>query len=284
MIPANFDYESPSTLNEALDLLASREDAKILAGGHSLLPAMKLRLAQPAMLVDIGRIEGLSYIRESGDRVVIGALTTHAEIAASTVLQQFSPLLRLTACQIGDTQVRNRGTIGGSVAQAHPAADYPAAVLALDAEIVAHSRSGERVIPASKFFTGMFSTELRNDEILTEVRVPGTDGQSVAYKKHHHPASGYAVVGVAVRLKMSGDQIEDAAVGITGVSQVAYRATVVENALRGKTTSAFADAALKAAEDVEVLGDSYASADYRRHLVTVMVRRTLEQASGGRGK
>jgi aerobic carbon-monoxide dehydrogenase medium subunit len=280
MIPANFDYESPRTLTEALDLLALRQEAKILAGGHSLLPAMKLRLTQPALLVDIGRIGGLIYIRESGDRVAIGAMTTHAEVASSQLLLRSSPLLALTGTQIGDTQVRNRGTIGGSLAQAHPAADYPAAVLALDAEIVAHSRSGERVIPATKFFTGMFTTELRSDEIITEIRVPTTTGEGVAYKKFHHPASGYAVVGVAVRLKMPGAAIDSAAVGITGVSDIAYRAAAVEKALRGKPVNAIANAAAHAAHGVEVLGDSYASAEYRKHLVTVITRRALEQAAG----
>jgi len=286
MIPANFDYESPRTLSEALDLLVSREDAKILAGGHSLLPAMKLRLAQPALLVDIGRIGGLSYIRESGDGIHIGALTTHADIASSQDLLRSSPLLAQAASHIGDTQVRNRGTIGGSLAQSHPAADYPAAVLALDAEIVAHSRSGERVIPATTLFTGMFSTALRNDEIITEIRVPKTIGEGVAYKKFHHPASGYAVVGVAVRLKMSGAgaKIESAAVGITGVAEHGYRATAVENALRGTPPSAIADSATHAAHGVEVLGDYYASAEYRTHLVTVITRRALEQAAGDKSK
>ena len=282
MIAANFDYESPRTLSEALSLLSSREDAKILAGGHSLLPAMKLRLAQPALLVDLGRIGGLSYIRESGDKIVIGAMTTHAEVKGSQLLRRTSPLLALTAAQIGDTQVRNRGTIGGSLSQAHPAADYPASVLALDAEIVAQSRSGERVIPATKFFTGMFSTELRNDEILTEVRVPRTTNDNVTYKKFHHPASGYAVVGVAVRLTLSGSKIDRAAVGITGVSDVAYRATAVENALQGKAAAALADAAKQAAQGMEIIGDVYASATYRRHLVTVITRRALEQALSGR--
>jgi aerobic carbon-monoxide dehydrogenase medium subunit len=282
MISANFDYESPRTLSEALDLLSSREDAKILAGGHSLLPAMKLRLAQPALLVDIGRIGGLDYIRESGDQVRIGALTTHAEVAASQLLRRVSPLLALTATQIGDTQVRNRGTIGGSLAQAHPAADYPAAVLALDAEIVAQSRSGERVLPIASFFTGMFSTQLRSDEILTEVRVPRTTSENVVYKKFHHPASGYAVVGAAVRLKMSGSKIDSAAVGIAGVSDSAYRATAVEIALRGKPVSAIAEAAKQTARGVEIIGDVYASAPYRQHLVTVIARRALEQAAAGR--
>jgi carbon-monoxide dehydrogenase medium subunit len=279
MIPANFDYESPRTLSEALDLLSAREDAKILAGGHSLLPAMKLRLAQPAMLVDIGRIGGLSYVKEFADGIAIGATTTHAEVASSEALLRNSPLLALAAAQIGDTQVRNRGTIAGSLAQAHPAADYPAAVLALDAEIVAHSRSGERVIPATQFFTGMFSTALRNDEILTEVRIPRTTGEGVTYKKFHHPASGYAVVGVAVRLRFSGSNIDSAAVGITGVADVAYRASATEIALRGKPVSALAEAAARAANGVDVIGDYFASAEYRQHLVTVMTRRALQEAA-----
>lgn len=282
MIAANFNYESPRTLSEALELLSSREDAKVLAGGHSLLPAMKLRLATPALLVDIGRIAGLSYIREAGDRIAIGAMTTHAEVMSSTLLQASSPLLSQAASQIGDTQVRNCGTIGGSLAQAHPAADYPAAALALDAEIVATSRNGERPIKARDFFTGMFSTSLRPDEIITEVRIPKTGGQLVAYKKHHHPASGFAVVGVAIRLTGSSGKTDAAAVGITGVSHIAYRATAVETALRGKLFSAFAEAAAHATDDVEVLGDYYASAEYRKHLATVLTRRALEQAAGTR--
>jgi carbon-monoxide dehydrogenase medium subunit len=280
MIPANFDYESPRTLSEALDLLSSREDAKILAGGHTLLPAMKLRLAAPSIVIDLGRIAGLNHIRESGDRIVIGAMTTHADVASSKVLHASCPLLAQAASQIGDIQVRNRGTIGGSLAAAHPAADYPAAVLALDAEIVTASRNGERLIPATKFFTGMFTTELRPEEIITEIRVPRTEGQSVTYKKFHHPASGYAVVGVAVRLNKSGAGIDSAAVGITGVAHIAYRATAVEDALRGKTAAAIAEAAAHAAEGVEVLGDYHASADYRRHLATVLTRRALEEAVG----
>lgn len=280
MIPAHFDYESPRTLNEALDLLSSREGAKILAGGHTLLPAMKLRLAAPSIVIDLGRISGLNHIRESGNRLVIGAMTPHADVASSKVLHASCPLLAQAASQIGDIQVRNRGTIGGSLAAAHPAADYPAAVLALDAEIVVASRSGERSIAATKFFTGMFTTELRPDEIITEIHVPRTEGQSVTYKKFPHPASGYAVVGVAVRVEKSGAKIDSAAVGITGVAQIAYRASAVEDALRGKSAAAIAEAAAHAAEGVEVLGDYYASADYRRHLAEVFTRRALEQAIG----
>ena len=284
MIPASFDYESPKTLNEALRLLASHEDAKLLAGGHSLLPAMKLRLANPALLIDLGRIGGLDYIRDGGDTISIGALTTHGTVASSQLLLSSSPLLAQAAANIGDIQVRNRGTIGGSLAQAHPSADYPAAVLALDAQILASSQSGERVIPAREFFTGMLTTALRPDEIITEIRVPKTAGAGTVYKKFAHPASGYAVVGVAAVVRGSTAKIEEAAVGITGVGEIAYRAEAVESALRGKPASAIAEAAKHAADKVEALGDNYASAEYRRHLVQVYTRRAVQEALSAKRK
>jgi len=284
MIPASFDYESPKTLNEALRLLASHEDAKLLAGGHSLLPAMKLRLANPALLIDLGRIGGLDYIRDGGDTISIGALTTHGTVASSQLLLSSSPLLAQAAANIGDIQVRNRGTIGGSLAQAHPSADYPAAVLALDAQILASSQSGERVIPAREFFTGMLTTALRPDEIITEIRVPKTAGAGTVYKKFAHPASGYAVVGVAAVVRGSTAKIEEAAVGITGVGEIAYRAEAVESALRGKPASAIAEAAKHAADKVEALGDNYASAEYRRHLVQVYTRRAVQEALAAKRK
>jgi len=284
MIPAAFEYESPRTLGEALALLASRADAKLLAGGHSLLPAMKLRVAAPATLVDLGRIAGLRYIRNAGEQLAIGAMTTHAEIAASDLLHAASPLLAETAAHIGDVQVRNRGTLGGSLAHADPAADYPAAILALDAEMVAMSQRGERIIPARKFFTGLLATALRANEILTEVRVPKTSGAGAAYKKFHHPASGFAVVGVAAVVRLRRGNVESAAVGITGVGMHAYRAAAVEAALRGKPLSAIAGAAEKAAGKMEALGDSYASAEYRRHLAQVFTRRALEAAAKAAGK
>ena len=277
MIPAAFDYEAPQTLEAALKLLAANDDAKPLVGGHSLLPAMKLRLASPAVLVDLGRIPGLSYIREAGGKLAIGAMTTHTEVAESELLARSSPLLAQTAAHIGDVQVRNRGTLGGSLAHADPAADYPAAILALDAELVARSAAGERVIAARDFFTGLFSTALAPGEILTEVRVPKTNGAGTAYVKFHHPASGFAVVGVAAVVRKKGAGIESAAVGITGVGPNAYRATAVEQALR---KSPPAEAAAHAADGVEPLSDSFASAEYRRHLAAVYVRRALEAASG----
>lgn len=285
MIPAAFSYESPRTLNEALALLESNPEAKLLAGGHSLLPAMKLRLATPPALIDLGRIPDLDYIRDTGGHMAIGALTPHAAVASSDLLQRMSPLLAEAADSIGDVQVRNRGTIGGSLAQAHPNADYPAAILALDAEIVTLSRTGEHVIPAREFFTGMFTTALSANEIITEVRVPKTTGAGVAYKKFAHPASGYAVVGVAAVVRKHGNAIESAAIGITGVSGTPYRATAVETALRGKPASTITDASRHAADGIEALGDTFASPDYRRHLATVFTRRALETALGrARGK
>jgi carbon-monoxide dehydrogenase medium subunit len=274
MIPAQFDYETPRTLDAALKLLAANGDAKLLAGGHSLLPAMKLRLAAPAVLVDLGRIPGLSYVRDAGDKIAIGAMTTHTAVAESDVLAKSSPLLAQAATQIGDVQVRNRGTIGGSLAHADPAADYPSAILALDAELVARSAAGERVIAARDFFTGLFSTALTAGEILTEIRVPKTNGSGTAYLKLHHPASGFAVVGVAVVARKKGRGVE-ASIGVTGVGANAYRAMKVEQALR---TSPIAEAAEHAADGIEPLSDSFASGEFRRHLACVYVRRALEAA------
>jgi carbon-monoxide dehydrogenase medium subunit len=282
MIPASFDYESPSELNDVLALLASREDAKLLAGGHSLLPAMKLRLAAPAMLVDLSRVAGLSYIKENGGTVQIGAMTTHADVAGSPLLKKISPLLSQAACEIGDVQVRNRGTIGGSLAHADPSADYPAAILALEANIVAMSVRGERIIPARDFFTGLFSTALASDEVITEVRVPVTEPAATCYKKFAHPASGMAVVGVAVVVTMKGANIENAAIGITGAAQFAYRAALVEKNLRGKPASAIAAACDFVTDGVEVLGDYFASTEYRSHLTRVYTCRALEQCVGNR--
>jgi carbon-monoxide dehydrogenase medium subunit len=284
MIPASFDYESPRGLNDVLALLASRDDAKLLAGGHSLLPAMKLRLAAPALLVDLSRVTGLSYIRENGGAVRIGAMTTHADVAASTLLQKSSPLLAQAAREIGDVQVRNRGTIGGSLAHADPAADYPAAVLAVDAEIVVMSKRGERLIPARHFFTGLFTTALAPDEVITEVRVPVTSPAATVYKKFAHPASGMAVVGVAVVATMRGPNFEDVRVGVTGLAQYAYRAAAVEKELHGKPASAIAAAADHVTDGIEALGDTFASAEYRSHIARVYTRRALEQCAAPRKK
>ncbi|HYH86599.1 MAG TPA: xanthine dehydrogenase family protein subunit M [Pyrinomonadaceae bacterium] len=283
MIPAQFDYVAPATLDEALSLLASRpDDAKILAGGHSLIPAMKLRLAQPALLIDIGRVKDLSYIREEGGALRIGAMTTHHEIESSERLRDVCPLLPECAASIGDVQVRNRGTIGGSVAHADPAADWPAAMLALRAEMVAVSSQGERVIAADDFFVDMLTTALRPDEVLREIRINAPQGRTgQSYTKFPHPASGFAVVGVAVSLTLDGDgKCSNAGVAVTGVAAVPYRAAQVESALKGPALDeqSIAAAASHAADGVDANGDIYASADYRRHLATVYARRGIAAA------
>src|SRR5260370_41250925 len=226
MIPAQFDYQAPKTLDEAVSLLAQhRDDAKILAGGHSLIPAMKLRLAQPQLLIDIGRIKDLSYIREESGQIRIGAMTTHYQIESSERLKQICPLLPECAASIGDVQVRNKGTIGGSVAHSDPAGDWPAAVIALNAELFVAGKNGERTIKADDFFVDLLTTALEPGEILREIRISKPQGRSgQAYVKMHHPASGFAVVGVAANLLLDGDSgCQKASVGITGVSSKAYR-------------------------------------------------------------
>src|SRR5436305_4548143 len=283
MIPAPFDYVAPATLNEAVGLLTQhQDDAKILAGGHSLIPAMKLRLAQPALLIDIARVKDLSYIREEGDRILVGAMTTHYEIESSARLREVCPLLPECAASIGDVQVRNKGTIGGSLAHADPAADWPAAALALRAELVAASARGERVIAADDFFVDMLTTALRPDEVLREIRIKAPTARTgQSYMKVHHPASGFAVVGVAVTLTLGGEgKCSSVGVGITGVATKAYRAAQVESALAGATPDeqTIADAASHAADGVDANGDIYASADYRRHLAAVYTRRAVAAA------
>lgn len=287
MIPANFDYIAAKSLDEALSLLARhKDDAKILAGGHSLLPAMKLRLMQPKVLIDLGRIRDLSYIKEEGGQVRIGAMTTHFQVEISDLLRRSCPLLPETASHLGDMQVRNKGTIGGSLAHSDPAADWPAAILALDAELVATSAKGDRVIKATDFFVEMLTTSLQPGEILREIRIPASKGKPAqAYVKVRHPASGFAVVGVAVNLSIDGGKCQSAAIGITGVSPTAYRATKVENALKGNAVDAktLSAACAHAAAGVDVNSDLYASAEYRKQLATVYTRRAIEMAAG-RGK
>jgi carbon-monoxide dehydrogenase medium subunit len=290
VIPESFEYHAPTSLPEAMALLAQYgEDGKILAGGHSLLPLMKLRLASPKHLIDIGRIAELGYIREADGKIAIGAMTTHYALESSDLLQARCPLLALTGGQIGDVQVRNKGTIGGSLAHADPAADWTAAVLALDGELKAVSQSGERWIAAADFFVDLLTTSLAANEILSEIRVPvAPDRSGDAYLKVHHPASGFAVVGVAVRLALDGGgNCSDLAVGITGAASKPFRASRVEQALKGKapTRKNIHAAAQEAAAEVgvEVQSDLYASADYRAHLVRVQTARALKAAAKAAG-
>ncbi len=283
MIPEPFEYYTPKSLAEATRLVGQfGSDGKLLAGGHSLVPLMKLRLASPKHLIDLGRIAELSYIREDGEKIQIGALATHFMLESSDLLKSKCPLLPETGREIGDAQVRNKGTIGGSLAHSDPAGDWPAAIVALDADIQAVSARGERWIPAKEFFVDLLATALEPDEILTAIRVPVLPARGGdAYVKLHHPASGFAVVGVAARVVLDEKGIaQEVRVGITGVGPKAYRPTAVEDALRGKSPSAkrLAEACAHAADGVEANSDLYASAEYRKHLATVYTRRAIEKA------
>ncbi|HSL11056.1 MAG TPA: xanthine dehydrogenase family protein subunit M, partial [Actinomycetota bacterium] len=270
MIPAPFDYVRADSVDDAIATLARGDDAKILAGGHSLLPAMKLRIARPSVLVDIGRLQDLSYVREDGDRIAIGALTRHHDVANDELLQSACPIVPATAEQIGDPQVRHMGTIGGSLAHADPAGDMPSVMLALDAEMVARGPNGERTIAASDFFVSLFESALAPDEILTEIRVPrSTDGWS--YLKFNRRALDWAVVGVAAVRSNGGARI-----GLTNMGLTPMRAAGVEEALAGGADPA--TAAERAAEGTSPPSDAFASDGYRRELVKVLVRRALEEA------
>lgn len=270
MIPARFDYEVAGSVEEAVRLLGESDDAKLLAGGHSLLPLMRLRFARPSLLVDIGRLSDLAYVRDAGDRVAIGALTRHHDLATSDVLARACPLLAFTAGQVGDPQVRHRGTIGGSVAHGDPASDLPAALLALDAELVATGPGGERTIPAADFFRGFLETALAPQELLTEIRVPKLGGGS-AYVKFNRRAQDWATVAVAVAVTDGG-----ARVALVNMGPTPLRATAVEAALAGG--AGLDEAAATAAEGTSPPSDTNGSADYRRHLATVLTRRALEKA------
>jgi aerobic carbon-monoxide dehydrogenase medium subunit len=282
MIPAQFDYQRADSLDEALALLAANEDAKILAGGHSLIPAMKLRLAMPSLLVDIGRIKDLAYIREEDGQIRIGAATTHYQIESSDLLKKICPLLPDCASHIGDMQVRNKGTIGGSVAHSDPGGDWPAAIIALNAEMVAVSKNGERAIKADDFFIDLMMTALEPGEILREIRINKPNGRTgQAYTKMHHPASGFAVVGVAAHLELNGDGVcRRASIGVTGVAAKAFRASGIEAGLNGAALSdeTIAAAATHATDGIDANGDLFASADYRKHLAAVYAQRAIKQA------
>ena len=276
MIPQNFEYSSPATLQEALGLLADGS-AKVLAGGMSLIPLMKLRLAAPEHVVDMSRVPGLAFIQQAQDGIHIGAMTTHYQIESSPVLRSGCPLLAETASHIGDVQVRNMGTIGGSVAHSDPAADYPAALFALEARVRLASARGERTLAIGDFLVDTFTTALEPGEIVVEIIVPvESRGAGVSYQKMHQPASGFAIVGAAARIERSNGGIGLARVGITGLASKAYRATNVESILQ--STGDVDQAAAVVADGVEANSDLSASADYRRHMARVYTARALRQA------
>ena len=283
MFPASFGYVAARSIEEALELMTKHgEDGKLLAGGHSLIPAMKLRLASPRTLIDLGTVPGLSGIRIDGGSLVIGTLTVHADIAGSELVRQHLPGLADAAAVIGDVQVRNRGTIGGSVAHADPAADLPVILTALDASFVAQSSSGRRTLGVDDFFTDFFTTAMGVNEILTEIRVAlPASGTGTAYAKLPHPASGYVVVsaGALITRQASGSCVA-ARVAIGGLGSGPIRAIATELELRGKalTPQIIAAAAAKAAEESDPDEDTYASADYKRHVATVFARKAIEEA------
>jgi aerobic carbon-monoxide dehydrogenase medium subunit len=270
VIPAPFDYERAESLDHAVELLGSGRDAKLLAGGHSLLPFMRLRLARPELLVDIGRLSDLSYVREDGDRIAIGALTRHHDIAIDPLLAEANPLVAHTAGEIGDPQVRHRGTIGGSVAHGDPAGDFPAVLVALEAELVARGPGGERTIAAAECFSGFFETTIGADEVLTEVRVPKLDGAAWTYLKFHRRAQDWATVAVAA-VRSNGT----ARVALTNMGPTPVRAVGVEEALASGADPAAA--AERAAEGASPPSDTQASAEFRGHLARVLTKRALEE-------
>lgn len=278
MIPVSFTYERAASVEDAVKKLGAG-DAKLIAGGHSLVPLMKLRLSEPGRLIDIARIPGLSGIREQGGAIEIGATTVHHEIASSTLLRDKCPMLAEAAAEIGDAQVRNRGTLGGSIAHADPAADLPAVMLALDAELQLAGKSGTRTVKASAFFQGFYTVDLQPSEIITAVRFAAV--KTAGYAKLHQRASHYAVVGVAAALDIKGGVIQSARIGLTGATTHAVRVTDVEQALAGQKASAdaIAKATAKAGSGLEDLNaDLHASADYRRAMIPVFARRALEKA------
>lgn len=281
MYPRTFDYFSPASFNEALALLSKHQDeAKLLAGGQSLLSLMKLRLASPQVVIDLGSVPGLSFIKEEDGKIAIGALTTYAEIKESQLLKSKCPLLSETASVIGDVQVRNRGTLGGSLAHADPAGDMPAAALALRAELKAIGPKGERWIRAEDFFTTMYTTELRADEILTEIRIPTLGNVRSAYLKNARRPSDFAIVAVAVCLKLRSDTCEDITMGVTGITDKAYRPYALENALKGKKldSKTIRQECQAVTDGVEIIENVHASKEIRADLARLYAARALEAA------
>jgi len=284
MIPAAFDYARPSSVSEAVSTLSEAgEDAKVLAGGQSLIPVLRLRLAYPTLIVDVGRVDELRGVRDDGDAIVIGAMTTHDSVMNDSLVQQHAPLIAQATATVADPQVRHRGTFGGALAHADPAGDLGAVALALDCEFVAHGPSGERRIAAADFFQDYLTTALSADEILTAIRVPKLgEGWSTHYEKFNRVAQAWSIVAVAAVVKRSNGSIEQARIGLTNMGSTPLRASAVESALAGADASADAigAAAEHAAEGTSAPSDLSGKADYREHLARVLTKRAVLTASG----
>jgi carbon-monoxide dehydrogenase medium subunit len=280
MIPISFDYEVAESVDHAIELLGQHGDeAKLLAGGHSLLPIMKLRLAAPAVLVDLGRISDLNYVRDEGDHIAIGAMTRHTDVEHNDVLHEHCGLLSYTASLVGDPQVRHRGTIGGSISHGDAASDLPSALLALEGTFVVKGSDGERTVAAGDFFEDYLQTVLAPDEVLTEIRVPKLGSSTGwSYKKFNRRAQDWAVVGVATVVEKSNGSISSARIGLTNMGSTPLRATAAESALSGADASSVAEATSSADEGTSPSSDIAASAEYRRHLARVLTRRAVEEA------
>ena len=280
MIPLAFDYEVAESVDHAVELLGQHgEDAKLLAGGHSLLPIMKLRLAAPSVLVDLGRVEELKYVRDEGDHIAIGAMTRHTDVEYDQLLQEQCGLLAYTASLVGDPQVRHRGTIGGSISHGDAASDLPSALLALEGTFVITGPSGERTVAAGDFFKDYLETDLAPDEVLTEIRVPKLGSNAGwSYKKFNRRAQDWAVVGAAAVVERSNGTISSARIALTNMGSTPVRATAAEGALSGADASSVAEATSNADEGTSPASDIAASSEYRRHLARVLSRRAVEEA------
>jgi aerobic carbon-monoxide dehydrogenase medium subunit len=281
VIPLAFDYEVAESADHAIELLGQHgEEAKLLAGGHSLLPIMKLRLAAPTVLIDLGRVEELKYVRDEDDHIAIGAMTRHTDVEYNSLLQEQCGLLAYTASLVGDPSVRHRGTIGGSISHGDAASDLPSALLALEGQFVVKGPQGERTVAAGNFFKDYLETDLAPDEVLTEIRVPKLSGAGWSYKKFNRRAQDWAVVGAAAVVERSNGTIGAARIGLTNMGSTPLRATAAEGALSGADAGSLAEATQNADEGTSPSSDIAASAEYRRHLARVLSRRAVEEALG----